>query len=133
MKSAGLCWKCKCEVWLPNELHDAAHRSPEISFFCSYGHAAHFAAGETEEQKLRRDRDRLQQRLAEKDDEISRQRGLREATERQLSATKVVVTRIKNRVGRGVCPCCNRSFGDLHRHMTTKHPDFIEQPAEAAE
>lgn len=43
---------------------------------------------------------------------------------RQLSAARGQVTRIKNRVGNGVCPCCNRSFGNLHRHMQTKHPGW---------
>jgi hypothetical protein len=23
-----------------------------------------------------------------------------------------------------VCPCCNRSFQNLRRHMATKHPEF---------
>ncbi len=87
-------------------------------------------AGETAEQKLRRERDRLAQRIAERDDEIRRQCEMREATERQLSATRGVVTRIKNRVGHGVCPCCNRTFGDLYRHMSTKHPGYAAEAAE---
>ena len=49
--------------------------------------------------------------------------------ERQLSAQKGVTTRIKNRIARGVCPCCNRSFENLHRHMQTKHPDYAEAEA----
>lgn len=130
MKSAGQCWKCKCEVWLPDDLYTAARHSESISFFCSFGHSAHFAQGDTDEQKLRRERDRLTQRLAEKDDEIARQRSLRETTERQLSATKGVVTRIKNRVGAGVCPCCTRTFGNLASHMMTKHPAFRAEAAE---
>lgn len=131
MKDAGRCWKCKCPIYLPDELHDAARASSKISFFCSYGHSVVFVDGETEETKLRRERDRLTQRLAEKDDEIAHQKRLRMATEASLSATKGVVTRIKNRVGHGVCPCCNRTFENLRRHMGSKHPDY--PVAEAAE
>lgn len=130
MKSAGPCWKCKCEIWLPDDLYTSARHSEEISFFCAYGHSARFPQAETEEQKLRRERDRLTQRLAEKDDEIARQCSLRETTERQLSATKGVVTRFKNRVGAGVCPCCTRTFGNLGRHMMTEHPTFRAEAAE---
>lgn len=130
MKSAGLCWKCKTEVWLPDELHAAAHRSSGVGFFCSYGHRAIFTEGETEADKFRRERDVLAQRVAQRDDEIREQRERREATERQLSATRGVVTRIKNRVGHGVCPCCNRTFGDLYRHMSTKHPGYAAEAAE---
>lgn len=33
-----------------------------------------------------------------------------------------VLAKERKRVGNGVCPCCNRSFGNLQRHMATKHP-----------
>jgi hypothetical protein len=118
-------------MWIPDELNTAALAARnEIPFFCAYGHKQYYIEGESEETKLRRERDRLAQRVAEKDDEIKRQRDLREGTERQLSATRGVVTRIKNRVGHGVCPCCNRTFGDLSRHMMTKHPAYAVEAAE---
>lgn len=79
---------------------------------------------------MRLERDRLVQRLAEKDDEISRQRQLREGVEHQLRATKGVVTKFRRRVGNGVCPCCTRTFTNLSRHMTTNHPDFKAEAAE---
>lgn len=130
MKSAGLCWKCKCEIWLPDDLYASARHSGSISFFCAFGHSAHFPEGETDEQKLRRDRDRLVQRLAERDDTIAAKNQHIEHTEKRLSATKGVVTRIKNRVGHGVCPCCTRSFSNLARHMATKHSDYAAEAAE---
>jgi hypothetical protein len=111
-------------------LYGAAKKSTEISFFCAYGHSAIFKEGETEETKLRRERDRLTQQLAEKNDEINRQRELREAAERRTSAAKGQITKIKNRVGHGVCPCCNRTFENLQRHMTSKHPTFTAEAAE---
>lgn len=40
------------------------------------------------------------------------------------------VTKLKNRVGHGVCPCCNRSFGNLARHIESEHPTFIAEAAE---
>lgn len=133
MKNAGPCAQCRCDVWIPDELYDAARRGAGphgVSFYCGYGHVLYFPAGETEEAKLRRERDRLTQRLAEKDDEIRRQRLLREGTERQLSATRGVVTRIRNRVGAGVCPCCTRTFENLQRHMSSKHPEWRAEAAE---
>ena len=44
--------------------------------------------------------------------------------ENRRRAEKAAKTRIKNRIANGVCPCCNRSFKDLHRHMQSKHPDY---------
>lgn len=40
----------------------------------------------------------------------------------QAEAEKARVERKLKRVGRGVCPCCNRTFPNLARHMATKHP-----------
>lgn len=124
------CARCKTSLWLPEDLHAVARNSEDVSFYCPYGHQQHFPKGETEETRLRRERDRLNQRIAERDDEIARQRTMREETERRLAATKGVVTRIKNRVGHGICPCCNRTFGDLSRHMATKHPTYSAEAAE---
>ena len=86
------CGKCGCEWAMPRELYVSAKRSPRISFWCPYGHERHFPAGETAEDKLRRERDRLVQQLAQKNDEIAFQRDIRQQTERRLSATKGQVT-----------------------------------------
>ena len=108
---------------------ESGRRETHAEFFCPNGHSLSYRA-ESESEKIRRDRDRLAQRLAERDDEIKRQRELRQGIERQLVATRGVVTRIKNRVSKGVCPCCNRTFENLHRHMNTKHPTYTVEAAE---
>lgn len=119
------CCECASAMWLPQELNDSAQKARGvIRFYCAYGHVQVYGKGESEADQLRRERDRLAQRIAEKDDAISRERELREAAERSASALRGQVTRIKNRVGNGVCPCCNRSFTDLSRHMHTKHPEY---------
>lgn len=120
------CYKCKSQMWIPDALNDSALRKrggDGIWFYCAYGHGQHYTEGETEEQKLRRERDRLNQRLAEKEDEIKSLEGRRRAAVGQ-------VTKIKNRVGHGVCPCCNRTFENLARHMTSQHPAFAAEAAE---
>lgn len=126
------CAQCKCTFSIPEELYRSCKCSPDISFYCPYGHPNHYPKGETEEQKLRRERDRLFQRLAQKDDEITRQRELREAAERRTAAARGQVTKIKNRVGHGVCPCCNRTFENLARHMASKHADYAAPAEDAA-
>jgi hypothetical protein len=139
--ATGPCCRCGAPIRLPGELYRSAKRSPAISFWCAYGHEQHFPAGETEADKLRRERDRLTQKLAEKDDDIARERRMRErereereAAERRASAARGQVTKLKKRASNGVCPCCNRTFGDLARHMATKHPTFLaeESPGDGA-
>lgn len=46
--------------------------------------------------------------------------------ERSAAAQRGVLTRLKNRVAAGVCPCCHRSFKQLSEHMKMKHPDYTE-------
>ena len=82
---------------------------------------------ESEADQLRRERDRLKQQLAQKDDEIRVQRDCREAAERSASARKGQITKLKKRAAAGVCPCCNRSFENLRRHIDSQHPGFVAE------
>lgn len=43
-----------------------------------------------------------------------------EAAERNAQSE---IKRMKKRASAGVCPCCNRTFQQLARHMKMKHPD----------
>lgn len=121
----GPCWKCKCETWLPTELYNAAKRSSKISFFCAYGHGQCFSEGESEETRLRRERDRLQQQLAYKDDMLR-------VAEQELDVQSKLVANLKTqrkvvrkRQAAGLCPCCNRSFRQMALHMKNMHPQFL--------
>jgi hypothetical protein len=92
-----------------------------LGWFCPNGHSLVYR--ESEADKLRRERDRLQQRIAQKDDELKDLENRRRAALGQ-------VTKLRNRVGAGVCPCCTRSFTNLRRHMETKHSDWRAEAAE---
>lgn len=116
------CASCGCYFGVPSGF-TANRRSDKGSFYCPNGHSMSY--NESELDRVRRERDRLKQGAAEKDDEIKRQRELRKETERKLVAAKGQMTKLRKRVSNGVCPCCNRTFADMARHMQTKHPEFI--------
>lgn len=121
MSTSITCCKCGIEFWVPDHWHTKRKEDHEW-FYCPNGHQQHFV-GETEAERLRRERDRLQQRIAERDDEIKSLEGRRRAALGQ-------VTKLRNRVRNGVCPCCSRSFTNLRQHMETKHPDWKAEAAE---
>ena len=121
------CWKCKCEVWLPTPLYKAAKHSSRISFFCAYGHEAIFSEGETEADKLRRERDMLKQQMAQKDDEIAAVRQQRDRAREDNNRLAGAALKAKKRSAAGVCQACNRQFQNVARHMHTKHPHFAAQ------
>lgn len=97
-------------------------RADGKTFHCPLGHVNYYR--ETENDKVRRERDLLRQQLAQKDDTIAYQRAQREAAEKLASVRKGQVTRLKNRAAAGVCPCCNRTVSQMARHMASKHPGF---------
>jgi hypothetical protein len=96
-------------------------------FYCSNGHKQHFSDSETDQ--LRRERDRLKQTVARLEEYNQNKNERIGALEKSNAATRGVVTRIKNRVSNGVCPCCNRTFTNLHNHMAAKHPNYRKEDA----
>lgn len=121
------CSQCGIIYFFPEKWCDTA-ANEKTAWECPNGHGQQFTDSEAD--RLRRERDRLAQRIAEKDDEIAQVRGQRDSAEHQARAFKGHVTRIRNRIGHGVCPCCNRTFENLHRHMASEHPDFSKEAAE---
>ncbi len=118
-----VCGECGIEHYVPKAFDDnQVALGSKGGWDCPNGHRRVYR--ESEADVVRRERDLLKQRIAQKDDEIRFQRQHREAAERQAAARKGQITRLKNRAAAGVCPCCNRSFENLRRHMDHKHPGF---------
>lgn len=86
------------------------------TFFCPAGHPQHYT-GKSEEQKLKERLERAEQEAARQVSEAALLRQQKNESERRYM-------RIRSRVSKGVCPCCNRTFQNLMRHMQTEHPDF---------
>jgi len=101
--------ECVCGIAyaIPESLYDQAikHKA-QHTLYCPLGHQWHYM-GKTDAQKLR-----------EAEASIVSMRD-------QLDAERQAHERTKKRVAKGVCPCCHRSFTQLKRHMTTKHPEFV--------
>lgn len=99
-------------------------------FYCPAGHRQWYT-GESEADKLRRERDRLKQNEAWYE---QRNRELREEAEHQrhrANGYKGYATKLRKRAKAGVCPCCNRHFEQLARHMANRHPEFSPELSDA--
>lgn len=118
------CPTCAIVYAIPARLKAAAlrwhgDRENGWKLCCPLGHEWWYT-GQTEKEKL-------QAKLKDERDRSGRLAAERDQTAASLRATKGVVTRQRKkleRVKNGVCPCCNRTFVNLGRHMSTKHPDF---------
>ena len=113
------CCSCGVPFGLSQEIYDRRQEDGE-TFYCPNGHSQHY----TQKASLEEDLKNAQARLA-KQREVSEwyEEQLKNTTN-SLRATKAAHTRTKNRIKNGVCPCCNRSFENLHRHMKTQHPEY---------
>lgn len=121
------CWKCAC-VFGINEATREARVEDHEAFYCTNGHANYYN-GETAKQRAEKAAQRAQELLAQERERTTELRERVARKERQLSAAAGRITRIKNRVAAGVCPCCNRTFENLARHMKGQHPDFTHAEA----
>jgi hypothetical protein len=113
------CW-CGIAVAIPENLNRYAHDKKGYSIYCPLGHS--FVYGNNFEAKYEEERRRHQ---ATKDLLAAEERAHR-AEERSHAQTRGKLTRVEKRASAGVCPCCNRTFQQLARHMKSKHPEFVE-------
>lgn len=125
------CYRCKEPVWFTLESYQTYKRNGK-EWFCLHGHGQVFVAGKTDAEKLqeqldaeRRRRQSAEQNIAYWQDEAKREK-------HRANGYKGHATRITKRAKAGVCPCCNRHFVALERHMASKHPDFTPIEADAA-
>ena len=111
------CWAhegCGVHFAIPQELVRIS-REHGTTFFCPRGHSLRIGEGEVNKLKRQIETEKQRREGAEKNADTARKA---EAIAR--GKLKAQTQRVKN----GVCPCCNRTFQNLMRHMSTKHPDF---------
>ena len=113
------CPVCFVDYAIPQSMASKMKRDGG-NWHCPNGHSLHYT--ETGIDRVRQHRDRLVQDNARLEQEASAARERAATAER---AQKRMVTRAKA----GVCPCCNRTFQQLARHMANKHPTFTAEPA----
>lgn len=118
------CGECGITWAMPKQFIESRRKDGK-TFYCPNGHKRVYR--ETEAQKLEKKLAAAQGNYRAAVDRAERAREQTEAERRRHAATKGQLTKTKKRVAGGVCPCCNRSFVDLGRHMAGQHPDYTKQ------
>lgn len=113
---AETCPACNCWHAIPQDLYRRAKEDSEVYIICPYGHSWHYTVTLREELRGAKIRARnAEGRIVSLKDQC-------EAAERSKAGYKGALTKTKNRIANGVCPCCKRHFSNLENHMKTKHP-----------
>ena len=110
-----VCGHCGIKFAVP-ESWRAEKQETGISWYCPNGHCRAYT--ESDAAKYRRLLEEERQRHS---NTLSRLN----TTELTKEKFKKELARITKRVSAGVCPCCNRTFQQLARHMKTKHPEQV--------
>lgn len=109
------CTKCGVVFGLESHFNEGL-RGSHATFYCPNGDPRWYP-GKSDEEKQRERAEMAERSLTHARERMAR-------VEASRNALKGVVTRTKNRVAAGTCPCCNRTFAALARHMKTKHPGY---------
>lgn len=122
------CGVCGIPFALPTALNERGHKHPAddpntVYFWCPAGHQLRYDG--------RSETVVLEERLEHSRDRAGRLAHRAEQAEASAKAHRGAATRARNerdkakaRIAKGVCPCCNRHFKDVERHMATRHPDY---------
>jgi hypothetical protein len=116
------CYSCGVPFAIPSNLQRKFKDTRE-SFYCPNGHRQAYLKSTEEEL-----RDKQQKELFQKNLEIQRLKrdsdGFQELWQNKIKENKKLTLqkkRIEKRIMAGVCPCCNRTFQNLAKHMENKH------------
>lgn len=120
------CWNCGLVFAMPQS-YVARRRDDGRGFQCPNGHANYFT--DTKEKQLERQLKSAREDSTWLKRERDAARDLARSERQRAAAYKGHLTRMKNRVARGVCPKsgCKRSFTQLHDHIRTEHPELVDE------
>lgn len=124
------CCNCGMPFYMTAALQKRLLDQRPAEFFCPQGHPQWYT-GKTEAQKLKDKLAATKNEVAWYSGQLRDEREIRNHTERRLAATKGHLTRAKNRLIEGNCPCCDAHFDDLETHIKVIHPDFELEPADS--
>lgn len=114
------CCNCGVEFCFPEAIYRDAqdNKGPNgRSIKCPNGHGFHYT-GETEAEKMRRQRDQARQEVARVEQEKADALAKADKADRALK-------RHKKRSAAGTCPCCQRTFANMAQHMKQQHPAYV--------
>lgn len=113
------CYKCGVGFAIPHYLNVKLKENSE-SFFCPNGHSQAYTVSMVAQ---------LQKELAAANQATALEKRQKEQAEVRAWKLELKSRKLAKRISAGVCPCCNRQFQDMKRHMETKHKDYALPPA----
>lgn len=120
------CGKCGIHFGL-DKAHRQALKAEHATFYCPNGHARWYPPpGETEEEKLQARLERQQRRASRLVARLDQAEAEAAHNAARANGYKGALTKVKKRLGAGMCPCCSAEFKDVAAHMRRMHPEHVD-------
>lgn len=101
----------------------AQRREDHRNWYCPNGHRLHYPQDNTEERAIKA-RDAARELAARESERRRRAEGQARLAEYRRRAAKGQLTKIRNRLTAGLCPCCGKEFPEMAAHLAERHPGF---------
>lgn len=111
-----VCCECGVVFAMTTDLQRSRKRTKD-TFYCPNGHGQHYLA-KTDAEKLREANEALRKLELRLQAEVDQRNAAERERQRQAQRSRG-----------GACPCCNRTFVQLARHMKSRHPDYASAPS----
>lgn len=109
------CGSCGVTFALTDK-YDRARRDDHKTFYCPNGCGRAYLSKNKAE--------KLQDELSAERARLDQARADAEFQKKRAAGIQGELTKTKKRVAGGACPCCNRTFVNLGRHMAGQHPSY---------
>lgn len=117
------CPQCGIHVGFPEDFLKRRRDDGRLCY-CPNGHT--FGWFDTKEKRLQRDLDRQKANYEWANDQRKAAQAEADLQRQRAAGYKGQMRKVQKRAANGVCPCCNRTFVNVERHMKGQHPDFVE-------
>lgn len=107
------CCVCGVQYAIPRDLWESQIRSGGFHY-CPNGHSQGWSEGTDA-------RARKQAEIA-----LQQERQRHDQSKAALRETEAKLKKLEDRTRCACCPCCNRTFKDVRRHLALKHPEYVK-------
>lgn len=113
------CCNCGMPFYMPKSFQQRKLDNKGEQFHCPAGHPQHYTGKNKDEQIAALQREAAHEREM-------RLSASQQATQHWKTSRQILgkLRKLKTRIGAGVCPCCQRTFSQLARHIKCKHPQY---------
>jgi len=121
-----ICDSCNVR-WAMTKQMNEQRRNNHKAWYCPNCSASWVYTSKSDKGKLQEELESAKRTVDFWKEKNRKMKGELASERRRSSALRGVATKFKKRISSGGCPCCNRQFKNLRKHMQKEHPEYSEE------